>query len=84
MAFEMEGRIMRTRILAVKVAVAVVALMPLTGGVAKAGGNSVSDFVHWTMDQQEQKGGCEWGRQVSAAAGDNRQDTASHRPDPCK
>lgn len=84
MAFELEGRIMRTRMLAVKVAVAVVAVMPLMGGVANADGKSVADFVHWTMSQQEQKGGCEWAREVSAAAGDNRQDPASHRPSPCK
>jgi hypothetical protein len=75
---------MRAKRFAAKVAVAVLVVMPVTTGVANAGGKSVSDFVHWTMSVQEQRGGCEWGQEVSAAGGDNRQDSAANRPSPCK
>jgi hypothetical protein len=75
---------MRARFIAAKVAVAVLVVVPLTGGVASAGGKSVSDYVHWTKSVQEEWGGCGWGQEVSAAAGDNRQDPVSHRPEPCK
>ena len=74
---------MRAKIFVAKVAVMALVATPLMGGVAHADGKSVADFVHWTMSVQEERGGCEWGRAVSAAGGDNRQDPASHRPDPC-
>jgi hypothetical protein len=75
---------MRTRAFVAKVAVAVLVVMPLTGGVAHAGGKSVADFVHWTMSDQESRGGCEWGRAVSQAGADNRQSSVDHQPSPCK
>jgi hypothetical protein len=81
---EMEGRIMRSRFLAVKISLAVVAAVPLMGGVANAGGKSVADYVHETMAGQEERGGCEWGRAISAAGADNRQNSVKHPPTPCK
>lgn len=75
---------MRIRMLSAKVAVLVLAAAPVMGGVASADSKSVSDWVHETMDSQEERGGCEWGRAVSAAGADNRQGSGKNSPSPCK
>jgi hypothetical protein len=75
---------MRTRVWVAKIAVAAVAAVPLMTGVAYADSKSVSDFVHETMADQEQRSGCAWGRAVSGAGGDNRQGSTLHLPNPCK
>jgi hypothetical protein len=74
---------MRTRLIAAKVAVLLVGAAPLMTGVAHAGGKSVAEYVHSTMSNQVERG-CTWGQEVSRAGADNRQDSAWHRPGPCK
>ncbi len=75
---------MLTRMFLAKVTIVAVAAVPLMGGVASAGGKSVSDYVHETMSGQELRGGCAWGRTISAAGADNMQGSTSHFPNPCK